>query len=126
MCLVDSDNGVILVVVTLSGAVVAFDIYTDELIWKIDESLPNHSCPLKALGVTTDGRNHLFVRDRNNQCVHLFSADGKFVKTVLRNGECELLSFRHLRCCSNSASLAIVHCERKNKQSYISLIDNVI
>ena len=124
MCLMKNNNCVLLVVVALNGSVVAFDVKTNEQKWEVSNVLPNHSSPLCAHRVATDGCNNLFVRDNKN--VHLFSADGKYARTVLRKREHELQKIKHICWCPKSASLAIVHGKRKKKEYYISIFNNAV
>ena len=52
------------------------------LAWKAEGKLPGMSQEMNAYGVTTDGRGHLFVCDRNNCFIQMFSVDGRYLGPV--------------------------------------------
>ena len=59
----------------------------DKLEWTAPNNLQGMDNVFCAKGLATDGRGHVFVCDSNNKCVQMFSADGKFIRTLLREGE---------------------------------------
>ena len=121
-CLKGNHPPILLAVTTSNGKLLGFNAETTEFMWRADEILPDYSSPMRALGVTTDGQEHLFVRDMNAKCIHLFSPDGKFIRTVVKKGECDILSIRRIRWSKKTGSLVIVHSSEKRKQYFISIL----
>ena len=80
MCVIqDADKQLFVVAADIEG-LFAFNIETGNLEWKVDENVPGMEQIIDANGVTHDGRGHLFVADRNNGCVQMFSlSDGQYL-----------------------------------------------
>ena len=79
MCVIhDVDKQLLVVAADIEG-LFAFNIATGNLEWKVDEKVPGMEQTIDANGVTQVGRGHLFVADRNNGCVQMFSlSDGQY------------------------------------------------
>ena len=125
MTLVRHKNRELLVIATYEGKMMAVDIHSDRCKWQASEYIPNKRYPLRAMGVTADCNGHLFVRDWNNGCIHLYSFDGKFVKTLLEEGMHGLGKIRRIRWCENSSSLIVVHSGNGRQQYHISIFTGI-
>ena len=66
MCFVDGEDSKLIVVVFKDGSLCVFSAISSELQWQAKQEMPHTRVaqqPLRAGGVTTDGRGHLFVSD---------------------------------------------------------------
>ena len=126
MTLVRHKKRELLVIATFEGKMMAVDIHSDRCQWQASEYIPNERYPLRAMGVTADGNGHLFVRDWNNECIHLYSFDGKFVKKLLEEGRHDLETIRRIRWCENNSSLIVVHSEDGKQQYHISIFTGIV
>ena len=81
----------------------AYSTATSTLEWRVRGRLPGMGADVDPLGITTDGRGHLFVCDGANRCIFVVSADGKFVGILLR----DLGEPRKIRWCNASESLVV-------------------
>ena len=80
ICIIQNADKQWLVVAGDIEGLFAFNMETGKLEWKVDENVPGMEQIIDANGVTHDGRGHLFVADRNNGCVQMFSlSDGKYL-----------------------------------------------
>ena len=85
----------------------AYNTATSTLEWRIRGRLPGMGTDVDPLGITTDGRGHLFVCDGANRCIFVVSADGKFVGILLLEGEQNLGEPRKIRWCDTVESLVV-------------------
>ena len=54
----------------------------------MDVAAPSMEYDMRPVGVTTDGRGHLYVADWKNDCVHMFSvSDGLYMGCLLKGSE---------------------------------------
>ena len=67
----DSDKQLLVVAADIDG-LFAYNIESGKLEWKMDEMFGMEQT-IDANGVAQDGRGHLFVADRSNGCVQMFS-----------------------------------------------------
>ena len=51
----------------------AYNKENENLEWEIEKILPGMGKPMDAVDVATDGLGHLFVCDRANECIQMFS-----------------------------------------------------
>ena len=80
MCFVQDGDKQLLIVAAGDRGVFAYDTENDKVEWKVGENLSGNEKHIKAMGITTDGRGHLFVTDHNNHCIQMFSvSDGKYL-----------------------------------------------
>ena len=126
MTLVCHKKRELLVITTYEGKLMAVDIYSDRCEWHASEYIPNKRYPLRARGVTADFNGHLFVRDKNNGCIHLYSFDGKFVKTLLEEGMHDTEKIMRVRWCEKSSSLIVVHSKDGRQQYHISIFTGIV
>ena len=120
MCYAEFDGKSLLVVACSDDGVKAYNMDTKELVWSIIGEMPLSEKPLKALGITADKHGRLFVRDEENKCIHIFSIDGKFVTTLLREGEQGLGELNNICWSKELSGLIVVH--RKDDKTWISLV----
>ena len=116
----------LLVFATFEGKMMAVDIRSGMFQWQASEYIPNKQYPLRAWSVTADDNGHLFVQDWNNDCIHLYSYDGKFVKTLLEEEAYDMEITRRIRWCEKSSSLIVVHSENERQQYYISIFSGLV
>ena len=106
MCFVDGEDSKLIVVVFKDGTLCAFSAVSSELQWQAKQKMPHTRVaqqPLRAGGVTADGRGHLLVSDLGNKWVQKFSLDGGYlgrVVSVSKTGQgdlvCPILHIRWL------------------------------
>ena len=98
----------------------AYDMDTNELVWGVKGQMPANQENLFAVAITTDGSDHLFVSDRNNACVQMFSTDGVYMGAILEE---RFGSIGDICWCDGNSSLIVVHCKKKkSKRTRISAI----
>ena len=70
------------------GKIFVHNMVTDKLEWEVDGNLPGMPRNLFALHVVSDGRGHLFVGDRRNGCIQIFSVvDGQYLGCLMKDVE---------------------------------------
>ena len=98
----------------------AYNTATDKREWAFCGKLPGMENIMKARGVATDGRGHLFVSDQGNHCIHLFSVDGNYIKCLLK-GEDRLGNPGIIRWWVEESCLVTV-CGRESHLKVISVL----
>ena len=94
------------------GGIYAYNTKTNNLEWSVEGRLPGMNKVIKAQGLTTDDQGHLFVCDENNKCVQMFNvADGRYLGTVIKEGEQGLGQPCVITWCSRMSSLVVIHFE---------------
>ena len=83
MCCVEQEGTSLLVMACSNSGVEAYNIDSKELVRSIRGKMPFTKDDLDAYYITTDEDGRLFVGDDRNNCIHLFSFDGKYVTTLL-------------------------------------------
>ena len=108
MCFVEVGHKRLLIVVSGDEGLFAYNTETDKLEWKVNRKLSKMEHDMTAMGVTTDGHGHLFVTDRHNHCIQMFSvSDGSYMG-FLETGD-DTLRCPSLICwCENMSSLLSV------------------
>ena len=109
MCLVTRGKTNLLVTTQNFGGVYAFVAGTDNLRWYFGGYHRGIDKWINAVGITSNGRGHLFVSDIGNNCIQMLSTDGTFLGSVLRGGKNGLGNPQRIRWCSKSNSLVIAH-----------------
>ena len=104
VCVVkDGDKELLIVVVDEVNGVFAYNTETGKLEWKVDVAAPRIKYGMCPVGITTDGRGHLFVTDENNEFIHMFSAsDGLYITDLKITGNPQAI-----RWCKKSSSLVL-------------------
>ena len=71
---------------SVSHGVHAYDTSSDDVVWSVVGKLSGMAEPIWAEGVTSDGRDTLFVCDRNNACIQMFlMSDGEHNGALLKD-----------------------------------------
>ena len=109
MCLVACRKTDLLVTTQNFGGVYAYVAGTDNLRWYFGGYHRGIDKWINAVGITSNGRGHLFVSDIGNNCIQMLSTDGTFLGSVLRGGKSGLGNPQRIRWCSRSNSLVIAH-----------------
>ena len=120
MCIVNSGAKQLLVTVTKSGKLRAFDTQADELEWEAGRNLRDMKYPFSAKGLTIDGC-HLFVIDSGNKCVQMFSTDGKYLKCIFKAVDYALGYMNRIQWLNKTSSLVVWN--TRDGQNYINVIE---
>ena len=120
MCCAEFDGKSLLVVACSDDGVKAYNLDKKKLVWSIRGKMPLSEKPLEAEGITADKHGRPFVHDEGNKCIHIFSIDGKFVTTLLREGEQGLGALGNICWSEELSGLIVVH--RKDDKTWISLV----
>ncbi len=86
MCCI-THEGKSLVVTTDVLAIRCYSRDSGELVWRAEGKFPGMGKKMEPFGITADGQGHLFVADLKNQCVQKFSAGGKYLGVLVKQGE---------------------------------------
>ena len=101
-----------------------YDASTDKLEWNFEGKVGYSGEAISPQALTTDGRGHLFVCDKQNKCIQMFSVvGGAYLGTVLGTGRNALRKPWRMRWCDDSASLIVVH--KKEKYYRVSIVKDV-
>lgn len=119
-CIIQNDDEKFLAIVTFSGRLASFDLVSGKCQWEASEMIPDCEKTMRALGITTDGNGHMFVRDSRNRCIHLFSFNGKFVQTLLKTTDIGVGSIKRVRWDANTSSLVVAYQEKE--QHYVTIV----
>ena len=120
MCHIEAANKSLLVTANGMGGLTAYNTNTKKLVWSKEGKLPETEDIIDIRAITTDRLGHLFACDENNECIHVFCVDGKYIKTLLREEELGLGQLTHIRWSEGLFGLIIAHC--KERTGWISLI----
>ena len=83
ICFVHYGDKQLLVVAARDAGLFAYNAGTDKLEWKVEGKVTGMERALDALGVTTNGRGHLFVAD--DKCIHMFStSEGQYLGRLIK------------------------------------------
>ena len=119
MCYAEFDGKSLLVVACSEEGLEAYNMDKKKFVWSIRGEIPLSEKRLKARRITTDKHGRLFVCDKGNKCIHIFSTDGKCVTTLLREGEQGLGELYHICWSEQLSGLIVAH--RKDDKTWISL-----
>ena len=112
MCCVQKGNEQLLITTKgFGGGVYAYNTSTDKLVWYVEGKLPGIDNNIRPLGVTTDGRGHLFVCDNDNKCTHMFSTDGGYMGSLLKEEKNPQVQVAGICWSDRFSSLITVHTE---------------
>ena len=78
MCLVTENEGEVLICLFDGAEGIYARNWTNQLLWSVEGAMGGKK-EIKCVSVATDGRGHLFVCDRSNTCIQLFSTDGLYI-----------------------------------------------
>ena len=78
----------------------AVDIRSDRFQWQASKYIPNKKSPLRAWSESQPMTMDTFLCEiGTTDCIHLYSFDGKFVKTLLEKGSHDMEIIRRVRWC---------------------------
>ena len=100
-----------------------YNLDTGNIVWSANGKPSGMSQQMKLSGVTTDGRDHLFVCDSGNSCIQMFSvSDGKHLGALLKAGEEEMGTPHLIRWCFRSSSLIVTHRSDRSNRCCLSVV----
>ena len=118
---VSNNNKNLLILVTRSKELCAFNIDEDKIEWEVKDKLLSSDQQFGAMGLTADENGHIFVCDPYSRCVQMFSADGEYLGMVLKEGAHGMGTLTGLiQWFETTSSLVVTH--TRNQQKYISVI----
>ena len=134
MCFVKDGEKQLLVVAGGNEGLSAYNTVRDALQWKIDGHLSGNEMVMKPMGVTTDGRGHLFIADSHNRRIQMFVApDGQYLgyllldKTEIPRSRFVYYNFEEIfrfpwriRWCEETSSLMCSSRSNRPKNWYLS------
>ena len=112
MCFVQDGYKQLVILANSEKGLFAYNAKTNKQEWKWDGKFSGMKKNIDIRGITTDGRGHLFVSDRNNQCIYVLSPlDGACICCLLNDDDIDLLGNPGIiRWCEKTSSLAVA-CE---------------
>ena len=114
MCCVQQRQKEVLVTTRgFDGGVYGYNTTTGELEWRMKCKLPGVKKEISPRGVTTDGRGNIYVCDDSNECIQLFSVDGVYNGSVMKEGKPSLGEPCRIRWCSRTSSMVVAHLTNK-------------
>ena len=88
ICFVQYGDKHLLVVAARKAGLFAYNTDTNKLEWKVVGKVSGMEQAVLATGATTDGRGTLFMGDRGNECIQMFSAsDGQYLGRLIKDVE---------------------------------------
>ena len=121
MCCVKQAEKELLIMTRANNGLVAFSTQRGHQGgWTVKGKLTGMNMDMSVWGITSDGHGHLFVCDINNSCVQMFSTSGRYMGTLLREGDQGLAQPWLIRWCDTTSSLVVVHI--KNREYQVSVI----
>ena len=105
----------------IDGGIHVFDVNKDELVWGVTGKFVDTQKDIYAKGLTSDGFGRVLVSDRANRCIQMFAvADGRYLGSMLKEGEQGLGTLMWIRWCEKMSSLIVSH--GKGDERFISVI----
>ena len=120
VCCAELEGDPLLVIVVGYRGVTAYNTDTGEEVWSMGGRMASTEKDLFARGITADQHGRLFVFDDRNRCIEVFSVYGKYITTLLKQGEEGIAEPRIIRWSEGLSGLLFVHGRGDNAQ--ISLI----
>ena len=119
LCCVQHPNKQLLITVHKSGGINSYNTSSNKREWCVRGELTERDeniCPRR---IVTDGCGHLFVIDRGNDCVQMFSTDSVYMGRLLREERC-FGRLSKIDWCSDTSSLVVLH--KRNRKYEISRV----
>ena len=111
-CLADGDKH-LLITTHVTSVIHAYNTKTDELEWRLKGKLEGMARNSGYEGITADGDGHLFICDRHNASIQMFSSSGEHLEVVMGERQKLLgipMKIRHSR---EMSSLVVVHIQQR-------------
>ena len=118
ICCIQHKDKQLLITTDKSDGINAYNTKSNKREWCVKgdlEGADENICPQRLM---TDGRGHLFIIDKNNACIQMFSTDSVYMGPVLR--EKRFYELGEIQWCKATSSAVIIH--RKGKFCQISKI----
>ena len=96
------------------GGVYGYNTTSGELEWRMKCKLPGVKKDISPRGVTTDGRGNIYVCDDSNECIQLFSVDGVYNGSIMKEGKPSLGEPCRIRWCYRTSSMVVAHIRNKH------------
>ena len=121
MCYVKVQDANLVVTTRGYNGIYGYNVMTNKLQWHVKGKLGVMKQELCAEALTTDGRCHLFVGDRDNSCIQMFAADGSYIGPLTPEGRQSMEQPLQLRWNKSKSSLVVAH-TTKTERYAISVI----
>ena len=121
MCYVKVQDANLVVTTRGYNGIYGYNVMTNKLQWHVKGKLGVMKQVLCAEALTTDGRGHLFVGDRDNSCIQMFAADGSYIGPLTPEGRQSMEQPLQLRWNKSKSSLVVAH-TTKSERYAISVI----
>ena len=123
-CTEHNDKEYLITTDSVSHGVHTYDTSSDDVVRNVVGKLSGMAESIWAEGVTSDGRDALFVCDRNNACVQMFSVSNGEHKGVLLKDQ-GLGEPRFARWCDDSKCLVVSHANGNDRLVSVVKLANV-
>ena len=120
MCYVQQQRKSFLVLACGVGGVRVYNTSSKHLEWSVNGMLHGMDKVLHVMSITADEDGHVFVLDLNNKCIHMFTVNGKYITTLLREGEQGLGQKGVVRWSEGLSALIVLH--QKDAGTWVSLV----
>ena len=120
MCCVKHEHEKLVVTTKGYQGVYAYNTTSDKVQWHMKGKVAGMKQEICAEALTTDGLGHLFVCDRDNECIQIFTVDGTYMGPLLKERRQSLEQPLKLRWNKFKISLVIAH--TKHEHYAISVI----
>ena len=139
MCFVEDGDKMLLIVAQPATGLIAYNAKTGKVQWAVTGRLKDEKIwpklPDRKVGgftlidgnmlvftaVTTDDQGHIFASDLFNECVHVFSVDGRYLDVLLGKGPGpNIRKPRKVRWCKNTSLLVVS--QKKGQSEMITFV----
>ena len=121
MCCVKVQDTNLVITTRGYNGIYGYNVVMDKLQWHVKGQLGEMAHELCAEALATDGRGHLFVGDRDNSCIQMFSVDGVYMGPLLSEKRQSMEQPLQLRWNKGKSSLVVAH-TTKTERYAISVI----
>ena len=124
ICIVPRGNGDLIIITADSAGIFAYNARTGHLEWKTTRT--GNVPKIWPLGLSYDNRGHLYVCDKENGCIKMFSVEGEYLGVLMsgeivehgvtaQKGKQGLGNPRWIRWNEKSSSLVLIHLKSLGK-----------
>ena len=96
-CCVELESKPLLVTASGTEGVKAYNTRKPDLEWSVVGRLTEMEEAVDAQSITVDKKGRLFVCDIGNHCIHTFTMNGKYLSTMIKEGQQGLGELRRIR-----------------------------